>query len=65
MRYRIFLNDRADPVQVDGDKIIMTAGSGDLVVEKESKKVAEFKNAAWTGWIEGEDPVKEAGSVPR
>lgn len=62
MRYRIFLNDRADPVQVDGDKIIMTSGSGDLVVEKESKKVAEFKNAAWMGWIEGEEPKKKAGT---
>ncbi len=49
MRYRIFLNDRVDPVQADGDKIMMTAGSGDLVVEKESTKVAEFKNAAWNG----------------
>ena len=56
MRYRIFLKDRDTAVQVDGDKITKMAGSGELVVEKESKPVAEFKSDAWTGWVEEPDP---------
>ena len=57
MRYRIFLKDRDAAVQVDGDKITKSAGSGELVVEKESKPVAEFKSDAWTGWVEEPHPA--------
>ena len=61
MNYRLFLKDKDAAVIVEGDEIKMLPG-GDLVVEKASQTIAQFRNGYWVGWTEQQGSEEEPAS---